>query len=81
MHAIYMMHACHVGDTWHACMHTMQIGPVYKNGPVEEKRKKKKKERKEEKKGVSRSEQTQTTKNLELHYKRYVSPYSGSFHA
>ena len=34
-----IMHACHVGDTWHACMHAMQIGPVYKNGPVEEKRK------------------------------------------
>ena len=54
----------------HGMMHAMQVGPVYKNGPVEEKRKKKKRERKEEKEGVSRSEQTRTAKNPELRYKR-----------
>ena len=54
-------------------MHAMQIGLVYKNGPVAEKREKKEKEereRKEEKEGVSCSEQTRMTKNPELRYKR-----------
>ena len=54
-------------------MACMQIGLVYKNGLVEEKREKKGKEerdRKEEKEGVLHSEQTQTAKNPELRYKR-----------
>ena len=45
------------------------------------KKEKKEKERKEEKEGVSRSEHTRKAKNPELRYKRYVSSYSGSFHA
>ena len=44
------------------------------------KKEKEERERKEEKEGVSRSEQTRTAKNPELHYKRYVSSYSSSFH-
>ena len=44
-----------MGDTWHACMHAMQIGPVYKNGPVKEKREEKRKGREGKERGKGRS--------------------------
>ena len=37
-----------VGDTWYACMHAMQIGLVYKNGPMEKKKRKKEKRKSKE---------------------------------
>ena len=56
-----MMHACHAD--WSSLL-------KWTGGGKERKKEKEERERKEEKEGVSRSEQTRTTKNLELCYKR-----------